>query len=242
MSSWALGMMVEGGSVDRSILVHNDLLGQLAPCELDQFLQFANIQDFHADEVIFSKGDPGESFHAILAGRVGISTISEDGREILLNILEAGEVFGEIALLDGKERTASAIAMQATRLMTVGRKDFMPFLERHPKLCIRLMTVLCERLRWTSDIIEDTMFLDIPNRLAKRLLNLAEGYGTDTSDGVKLDIRLSQEALGNMLGATRESINKGLKALQMRGAIFYHQGHLVISDLRALQQIAGRRS
>ncbi len=234
--------MPEADSVGRSILAHNYLLGPLAPSAPDQFLQFAAIQAFATDDVIFNKGDLGESFYAILSGRVGISTISEDGREILLNILDPGQVFGEIALLDGKERTASAIAMQTTKLLTVGRKDFMPFLAQHPKLCIRLMTVLCERLRWTSDIIEDTMFLDIPHRLAKRLMTLAEDYGTSTSFGLKLDIRLSQEDLGHMLGATRESINKGLKALQLRGAILYHQGHLVISDLHALRQIASRQS
>jgi len=132
--------------------------------------------------------------------------------------------------------------MQTTELLTVGRKEFMPYLEQHPKLCIRLMTVLCERLRWTSDIIEDTMFLDIPHRLAKRLMTLADDYGIDTGSGLKLDIRLSQEDLGHMLGATRESINKGLKALQLRGAIFYDQGHLVLSDLRVLRQIASRQS
>ena len=233
--------MAEAESIERSILVRNDLLGQLAPAELDEFLEFAAVQDFGTDEVIFSKGDPGASFYAILLGRVGISTVSEDGREILLNILEAGQVFGEVALLDGKRRTASAVAMQPTRLLTARRKDFMPFLERHPKLCIRLMTVLCSRLRWTSDIIEDTMFLDIPHRLAKRLMTLADGYGTDTAQGLKLGIRLSQEELGHMLGATRESINKGLRALQHRGAIFYDRGHLVISDPEALRRIASRQ-
>ena len=86
------------------------------------------------------------------------------------------------------------------------------------------------------------MFLDIPHRLAKRLMTLADGYGTDTARGLKLDIRLSQEDLGHMLGATRESINKGLRSLQLRGTIFYDRGHLVISDPEALRRIASRQS
>ena len=198
------------------------------------------LQRFDPDETIFSKGDPGDSFCAILSGRVAISTVSEDGREVLLNILDSGQVFGEIAVLDGKDRTASATAMQKTELLTVGRREFIPFLERHPNLCIRLMTVLCERIRWTSDIIEDTLFLDIPHRLAKRLLILADGYGIETENGLRLGIRLSQEDLGHMLGVTRESINKGLRALQEQGVIRYDQGHLVIPELARLRRIALR--
>ena len=132
-------------------------------------LTLAHHRKFAADEVVFEKGDAGDSLYSIVEGRIGITTTSEDGKEIVLNILDAGDVFGEIALLDGKERTAGAVAMSPAILLRVDRTQFLPFLERHPQLCIAMMTVLCERLRWTSNIIEDTIFLDIPHRLAKRL-------------------------------------------------------------------------
>jgi CRP-like cAMP-binding protein len=132
--------------------------------------------------------------------------------------------------------------MQPTELLKIGRGEFLPFLERHPRLCIRLMAVLCERLRWTSDIIEDTIFLDIPRRLAKRLLTLAERHGESADGGVKIRIKLSQEALAQMLGATRESVNKGVKALQECGAISYESGYMVVQDLDLLRDLVGEEA
>ena len=231
-------MVADLSLIDRQILSKNRLLSQLESQEMIEFLACCAVQRFAPEETIFSKGDPGDSFYAILRGRVGIVTISEEGREILLNILDEGNVFGEIAVLDGKERTASAVAMQVTDLVVVGRNEFVSFLESHPKLCIRLMTVLCERLRWTSDIIEDTVFLQIPHRLAKRLLTLAGTHGMPYRSGVKLTIRLSQEELGHMLGATRESVNKGLRSLQAKGVLCYHEGYIVIPSPTALREIA----
>ncbi len=206
---------------------------------MEELLTLAGVEHFAAQDMIFNKGDPGDRLYAILSGRVGISTISREGQEIFLNILDAGEVFGEIALLDGRERTAGAVALQPTELLKIAREDFLPFLERHPRLCIRLMSVLCDRLRWTSDIIEDTIFLDIPRRLAKRLSTLAERHGEPVEAGMRLRVKLSQEDLGHMLGATRESVNKGLRALQHSGVISYEGGYINIKDLDALERLVG---
>ena len=222
-----------------AILSRNQLLNQLESHEMEELLTLANVERFEAQGVIFNKGDPGDRLYAILSGQVGINTVSRDGKEIFLNILDAGEVFGEIAMLDGKERTAGAVAMKQTELMKIGRSDFLPFLERHPQLCIRLMAVLCERLRWTSDIIEDTIFLDIPRRLAKRLLTLVDRHGESVSGGVKIQIKLSQEDLAHMLGATRESINKGIRALHQSGAISYEGGYMVVRDMGQLERLFG---
>ncbi len=228
-------------SFDLGILSNNRLLSQLEPHEVEVLLAFSRVMRFDAQEVIFYKGDPGDSLYAIFRGRVGIKTVSEDGKEILLNILEAGNVFGEIALLDGRERTAGAVAMQPTELLRVGRAEFMPFLEQRPRLCLRLISVLCERLRWTSDIIESTIFFDIPHRLAKRLLALVKDYGSETDVGIKLNIKLSQENLANMLGVTRESVNKGFRTLQDKGTIIYDKGYIIILDIGFLESlVAGR--
>ena len=228
-------------SFDLGILSENRLLSQLDPREMEFLIGFSRVVRFDPEEVIFSKGDPGDSLYAILKGRVGIRTVSEDGKEILLNILEAGDVFGEIALLDGRERTASAVAMQSAELLRVGRAEFLPFLEEQPKLCLRLMNVLCERLRWTSDMIESTIFLDIPHRLAKRLLALVRDYGRETDVGIKLNMKLSQQDLANMLGVTRESVNKGIRSLQKEDAIVYEEGYIIILDTSFLESlVAGR--
>lgn len=219
------------------ILARTELLSQLNAHEMEELVALARVEHFAAGAAIFNKGDPGDKFYAILRGRVGINTVSREGKEIFLNILNPGDVFGEIALLDGKERTAGAVAMEPTKLSAIGRADFLPFLERHPGLCIRLMAVLCERLRWTSGIIEDTIFLDIPRRLAKRLLNLVHRHGEAVEGGVRIRIKLSQEDLGHMLGATRESVNKGVKSLQQSGAIIYEDGFMVIQDIALLESL-----
>ena len=205
---------------------------------MDEFLSLATVQQFDVDEVIFQKSDPGDSLYAVVSGRVGITTESETGKAILLNMMKSGDVLGEIALLDGKPRTANAVALEQSELLRIDRADFMPFLERHPRLAIRLMGVLCDRLRWTSDIIEDTIFLDIPHRLAKRLMTLATQYGRPTNEGLLIDLRLSQEDLGQMLGATRESINKGLKLLEHKGLIEMHGGYIRLLDRNALEKFA----
>lgn len=226
-------------AVDRTLLSKNRLLGQLDPPMLEELLTLSRIERFAPKNVIFQKGDPGDSLYAIASGRVGITTISEEGKEIFLNFLDAGEVFGEIALLDGKERTAGAIAMEPTELLGVRRADFLPLLERDPKLCIRLMIVLCERIRWTSDIIEDTIFLDIPRRLAKRLLTLVEQYGESADAGIRIKIKLSQEHLAQMLGVTRESVNKGIRLLEGKGIIIYKKGYIIVTNRMSLEKFLG---
>lgn len=159
---------------------------------------------------------------------------------MLLNILDAGDVLGEIALIDGKPRSAGATAIRPTELFRVDRSDFIPFLERHPPLCIRMMAVLCERLRWVSDNIEDAIFHDVPRRLARRLLLLAESYGQPTAEGgVRITQAVSQEGLANMLGVTREIVNKSLKALKTSDAITYTKGFIVLTDLELIRRMAG---
>lgn len=231
-------MSSEIGPVDPAILASNRLLNQLAPREMEELLAFSRTESFSRNQVIFDKGDPGCCLYAILRGRVRIHTVSEEGKEILLNILDAGDVFGEIALLDGQERTAGAVAMGPTVLLRVDRAHFLPFLERHPALCIRLMGVLCERLRWTSNVIEDTVFLEISRRLAKRLLSLARTHGKPVQAGTQINIKLSQEDLANMVGATRESVNKGLRKLVSLEVIGNEMGYIIVRSTEKLELIA----
>lgn len=228
-------MKTHAPMADKTVKLKNRLFESLAPHEVVELLALARNRQVETDEIIFEKGDPGDCLYTIVKGRVGITTTSADGKEIVLNILGAGEVFGEIALLDGKQRTAGAIAMASTTLLRVERADFLSFLERHPKLFVVLITVLCERIRWISNIIEDTIFLDIPHRLGKRLLSLAVQYGNPTIDGVRIDMKLSQEKLGQMLGVTRESINKGIRLLEHEGIISNDDGFIILKDIDGLK-------
>ena len=173
----------------------------------------------------------------VVRGRVKVCSHSEDGKELVLNLINAGEVVGEIALLDGADRTADAVTLTETELMVLERRDFVPFLQRHPDACMRLFAVLCERLRKTSELLEEALFLEGPSRLAKRLVHLAEVFGKPVSGGVRIDIPLSQQQLGNMVGMSRESMNKQLKQWRQDGLIRTENGHYVLTDLDALRDL-----
>lgn len=225
-------------ALDTALLRRNCLFAVLDDTEMEAMLEFAKVRRAAAEERIFAKGDPGDSLYVILRGRVAVQTESDEAKVMLLNILDTGSLFGEIAMLDGGERTATVVAQEATELLRIDRRDFMPFLLQRPDLCVRLMTVLCERVRWTSAIIEDTVFLNVPRRLAKRILMLSQAYGRTTDDGTRITTFVSQEDLANMLGVSRESVNKTLKQFQTAGAISYRNGYIIVHDESFLDQVS----
>lgn len=225
-------------AIDVGLLKRNRLFGILEPTELESVLTFARVRRFNVDQRIFSKGDPGDCLYAILRGKVAVQTESEDAKVMFLNILSAGDVFGEIAMLDGGERSATVSAQEPCELLRIDRRDFMPFLQTRPDLCIRLMSVLCERIRWTSSIIEDTVFLSLTRRLAKRILTLCQSYGRKTADGTRIATYISQEDLANMLGVSREIVNKTLKSFQSSGALSYRNGYMIVKDEDFLDRIS----
>ena len=144
---------------------------------------------------------------------------------------------GEIALLDGSDRTADAVTLVDSDLLILERRDFIPFLQRHPDSCMRLFAVLCERLRKTSELLEEALFLEGSSRLAKRLVHLAEVFGKPVQGGVMVDIPLSQQQLGNMVGMSRESMNKQLKQWRRDGLISIEEGRYVLTNLEALREM-----
>ena len=231
--------MSEIRSVDRrAMLAQHFLLAQLDNDALDSLIAVASERQFSNGQVIFQKGDPGTSMMAVLSGRVRISAYSEDGREIILNMIESGQLFGEIALLDGKERSADATAMGKTTLLVLDRRDFIPYLEQNPKIMIRLFDVLCNRLRQTSEMVESIAFLDFGARLAKLLLQMAENYGVEKEQGLLINLRISQADLGNLIASTRESVNRQLNAWVQEGSITLEQGRIIILDREMLQLTA----
>lgn len=231
--------MGAGDTIDRrAILDRHFLLRQLEPAALDRMLQMVAERSFKHNQVVFQKGDPGTSMMAVARGRVKISAYSEDGKEIILNIVEPGQIFGEIALLDGKERTADATAMGPTTLLVLDRREFVPFLESNPKIALRLIEVLCERLRRTSELVESVAFLEFGARLARLLLRLAESHGEEVAEGVRINLKLSQTDLGNLIAATRESVNRQLNAWVQDEIIALEQGRITILDQDALEDHA----
>ena len=185
---------------------------------------------------MFRKGDPGTSMMVVRGGRVKVCTHSEDGKELVLNLFGPGEVFGEIALLDGSPRTADAVTIDDCQLLVLDRRDFIPFLLEHPDASVRLLEVLSHRVRRTTELLEDVAFREGPSRLARRFLRLAEFTGRDVDNGVFVDMPLSMAQLGNMVGMTRESINKHLRQWRDEGVIDWKRGYFTIIDPDKLRE------
>ncbi len=230
-------------SVDkRDVLSRHPLFQHLRDAEMTSLLAHARVDRRRANDVVFRQGDAGVGLVAVLSGQVKITSSSAGGREIVLNLINPGEVFGEMALLDGKPRSADAVTTVASELLVIDRRDFLPFLSAHPDVCIRLMAVLCERLRRTSQQVEDLMFLDLPAHLAKTLLHLAESQGDKLAAGRDVTLKLTQRDLGNLVGRSREAVNRQLRDWQEAGLIRLTPGKIILRDLKALARDASALS
>ena len=221
----------------QNVLAAHPLFGQLGAEERDRLVTFMRLARFAPRTALFRKGDPGSNMMVVLRGQIKVCTHSEEGKELVFNIINPGEVFGEIALLDGADRTADAVTLDDTELLVLERRDFVPFLSKHPEACLRLLSVLCQRLRQTSELLEEALFLEGPSRLAKRLVHLAETFGKPTTHGTRIDIRLSQQQLGNLVGMSRESMNKQLGQWRRAGLIRLEDGYITVPDLDALREL-----
>ena len=219
------------------ILARHFLLEPLSDDDLARVMAMARQQTFNNNQMIFGKGDPATGMMAVSRGRVRIVSYSSDGKEIVLRMVEPGEVFGEIALIDGGERTAEARAMGSTELLFLDRQDFLPFLESNAKLCVELLKVLCQRLRSTSEQLEDFSFLDLRVRLAKCLDHLCEQHTEYVSDDAQITLAISQKMLAAMMGSTREAVNKRLREWEEDGVLSLGREAVTVLDRGALKQI-----
>ena len=184
------------------------LFAGLADEDIRELMSVAKRRTFRNGEVIFHREDPGQVLYVIKEGKVKISLISPDGQEISLVVFGKGECFGELTILDGLPRSADAVAMEKVECYTLQRSDFHKAIMNDPKIAIQVMEVLSKRLRSTDQMVEDLIFLDVYGRVAKKLLELADVHGTKVEDGIRIDVRLTQQELASMVGASRESVNK----------------------------------
>lgn len=211
----------------------------LDKASLDTLLALSCRFTARARGLVCRQGEPGEALYIVMSGKLKVTTQSEDGREVILAILEDGDTFGEMSLLDGRPRSASVSTVQESELLVIKRHDFLSCLERHPKVSIALLVILSSRLRDIDAMVEDMRFLDIRSRLAKTLLRLAQQHGRTTpGGGVRLDLNLSQEDLGNLIGATRESVNKQLRSWEEDGVLGLCQNGCTIHCLSVLETVA----
>jgi CRP/FNR family transcriptional regulator, cyclic AMP receptor protein len=221
----------------RAALLSNPLFEAMKPDELDEVLKLSFERRVPRGTSLMQKGDPGSSMMAVLTGRVRVSSVSAEGREITLRFINPGEVFGEIAFLDGKPRSADCSAIEETTLLVLERRHFLPFLRRNEDLYLRLLAALCEKLRQTSMALEELALFDLPTRLARVLLKLAAEYGRPTGNGIRIGVKLPQRELSNLVASSRESVNKQLRVWRDDGVVDLDGGYLILcrpEELRAL--------
>ena len=218
----------------KTVLRHNYLFRNLSDSTLEGIAALATKRTYYKGSVIFSQGDDGDALFGVASGRVRISASASGGREVFLNIMEPGDAFGEIAVMDGLPRTANAVALDDSALIVIQRSDFLTFLEKEPQLAIHLLKLMCERLRWTSELVEESAFMDGPARLAKRLLILASLHGRAARVG-HLELRISQAELARFLGISRQIVNQHLADWRRHGWIELGRTQIVIRNTDALR-------
>ena len=198
------------------------------------------IQAIKKGDVLFRKGSEGNAFYIIKEGGVKIVLPSREGEEVILAIFSRGDFFGEMALLDGMLRSADAVALEPCRFLVLNRADFFSFLKDNESAIQSILYSLSMRLRKTDDLLEDTCFLNISARFAKRLLELAETHGRAEENSTLINLDLKQRDLASMIGASRESVNKELRLLRERGLVSTAGNMIRIYDLDVLRRRARR--
>jgi CRP-like cAMP-binding protein len=218
-----------------AVLRKHPIFSDLEPDALDQLCRYAKHTTLKRGTTIVSKGDPGNSLIAVISGTVKISVSSPDGRSAILNLIGPGEIFGEVAVLDGAARTADATANTNCEIFIIDRREFIPFVRSQPALAMKFIELLCTRLRWTSDQVEEVILRDLPGRLASALLRLTEKY--KLAPGGRT-IAITQQEISEMVGMTRESINKQLRVWAARNWVRLEHGAIVVLNAEPLQALA----
>lgn len=188
--------------------------------------------------ILFKEGDDGEHLYVIIDGKLKLGTSSGDGRENLLSILGPGEMFGELSLFDPGPRTSTATAVTDAKLLSLSHEKVIPWLKQNPEVSLQLLTRLSQRLRRTNEAVGDLVFSDVPGRVAKALIDLGNRFGKITAEGLLVNHDLTQEELAQLVGASRETVNKALADFAGRGWLKLDGRSVLITDVERL----GKRS
>ena len=221
----------------RPFLTNNTFLGRLPGIVLDALIGKGQVKNFAKGAIIYRRGDPGDSLFVAIEGRIKLTNTNMGGKEVVLNYVGVGDIFGEIAALDGKERAADAIALEDFQVFLVCTRDLLPTLTAHPQAMLDVLRALCENIRIAATIIEDNT-LEMRGRTARGLLRLARQHGRTTADGSCQQLTISQEELGKYLGASRPNVNRQLGQLKIANMIRISGTEITIIDAEGLADIA----
>ncbi len=221
----------------KTMLQTNTFLGALPEDVFEDVHRRGRFNRYAKGDTLFLRGDEGGSMMLIVSGTVKVSNTNVDGREAILNFLGAGDVIGEITVLDGLERTATAVTLEAAETFVIARRDLMPALDANPAALKEIVEILCAKLRVTSALVEDSLN-EMPGRTARGLLRLANQHGKKTKDGILINLPVSQRDLGAYFGLSRENTSRQLGALRNKGVIRMDGTAILVRDPGALEDAA----
>jgi CRP/FNR family cyclic AMP-dependent transcriptional regulator len=223
--------------IDTTILRNIPLFREFEDAQLQQVAQTAALRTYHKHEFIVREGDPGGTFYIILDGSVAVTRVASDGRETILSILKSNDFFGEMSLFDSSLRSASIKTLSDVKVGVIDEKAFLEVLERSPKIARYLVTALSQRLRAANQLIAATTSQDIRARLASLLLNLSQSFGEKAENGVKISLRLTNQEMANMIGTTRETVNRTLNRFWDEKLIDMRTSHVIVVEPDKLRSL-----
>ncbi len=212
------------------------LLAGLTDADREALAAAVSRRRYRKGDIVCQKEEPGHALFIVERGSVRIYLPSAQGNDLILAVLGTGDFFGDISLLDGQPRSASASAVGEATILTLERADFIALITRRPAAAMAVLEAVARRLRETDEMASDLAFLDVAGRLAKKLVELASSHGVERADGILIDLPVTQEELANMIGVTRESVNRNLSDFRRRGLIKNQGRKIVIADAARLRK------
>jgi CRP-like cAMP-binding protein len=223
---------------DRKLVLSRlDLFAGLSDRELSEVAQITRKKSLRDGDSLFHKGDEGSDLYIIVSGRIKAFATGPGGDDVVFRFMGPGEVTGDLGAFAEGKRTASNMAVGDCQLLMIHRRELVPLLRRMPDIAIRLVAALSARMIKLSEALEDNNFRSVNQRLAKSLLMHADQWGKPVASGIEIDLRLPQSELGDLIGATRESVNKSIRDLRSAGVLDMHDGKITIKDRAALEKL-----
>ncbi|MCW9034777.1 MAG: Crp/Fnr family transcriptional regulator [Rhodospirillales bacterium] len=221
----------------RELIQESDIFSKMPLSVVDEIWSSSRIRNFSKTTIIYSKGDDVDGLYGILEGAVRFSSSDPDGREVMLGIMQSGQWFGEISMIDGGPRPTNAIARPGTTVIYLARSDFWRILKANPDLYQPVVQFLCEHIRFTFSFANDAAFLGVKERLAKQLFVFVDHYARAEETKVEIDQKLTQEELGRMIGASRESVSQHMNEWRRDKILTFKYGRITVLDTKKLRKI-----
>jgi len=222
---------------DASLLASSQLFKQLTLADRQKIAGLCSRKKLPARQVVFFQGELGREMYIVVSGHLKVSITSEDGKELSISIFHESDIFGELALLDGERRSATVTTIGPCELLVLHQNELKRLISEYQSIGLQLLSILAGRVRATTSLYESSVFVEIPGRLAGKLLELGEEHGKLCDEGTRIELKLSQYELGTLINASRESVNKILKSWEAKKIIRIDKGEITLLDVPVLEAL-----